>query len=279
MAARRRLRESGIEAFDLEARLLAAFASGKSVQKFLQDSRFYVTNDDFEESLGSMLDRRLRGEPVAYITGEWEFFGLPLYVTSDTLIPRPDSEVLAHAAIEILHTTARNTRCIDLCTGTGCIGIAIAAHVPNARVVLADISQSALDVARMNVKRHSMSRMVTCVEADAEQAPPMLMGRFDVLVCNPPYIPTGDIDGLDVSVKDYEPRLALDGGEDGLKFYRAIISGWSPVILSGGYLAFEVGIGQAEAVTQLLRESGFDNIITRKDSMGIDRVVLARKSY
>lgn len=224
-----------------------------------------------------MIERRIAGEPVAYITGEWEFFGIPLKVTADTLIPRDDSEILAQSAIDILHTTARNTRCIDLCTGTGCIGIAIASHVPNCRVVLADVSMNALAVARQNVQRLNLTRMVTCIEADASQTPPMLMGRFDLLVCNPPYIPTSDIEGLDKSVRDYEPHLALDGGEDGLKFYRDIVTNWSSVIMAGGYIAFECGVGQAEAVKNILRTNGFDSIIIRKDTQNIDRAVIARK--
>ena len=224
-----------------------------------------------------MVDRRLRGEPVAYITGEWSFFGLTVKVTPDTLIPRTDTEVLAETAIELLRAMGRSTRCMDLCTGSGCVGLAVAANVKDCRVILGDKSLKALAVARQNMLETNLSRMVTCVEADAEAKPPLLLGRFDLLVANPPYIPTEDLKTLDGSVRDYEPMLALDGGADGLRFYRSITEYWSDALRDGGAIAFECGVGQAQAVGEILRAAGYEDIGIRTDTAGIERVVTGRK--
>ncbi|MCF0121165.1 MAG: peptide chain release factor N(5)-glutamine methyltransferase, partial [Oscillospiraceae bacterium] len=168
-------------------------------------------------------------------------------------------------------------RCLDLCTGSGCIGLAIAANTENIRVVLADKSPKALAVARQNTLRNNLSRRMTCVEADVELAPPAILGTFDMIVCNPPYIPTADIAQLDRSVRAYEPMMALDGGDDGLRFYRAVTEKWSALLKPGGHLLFEVGIGQAGDVSALMAQAGFEDINIIADTAGIDRVVYGRK--
>ncbi len=224
-----------------------------------------------------MVDRRLKGEPVAYITGEWGFYGLNIKVTPDTLIPRTDTELLAETAIGLLRSADRDTRCMDLCTGSGCVGLAVAANVKNCRVILGDKSLKALAVARQNMLENNLSRMVTCVEADAEARPPLLLGRFDLIVCNPPYIPTEDLKTLDRSVRDYEPMLALDGGTDGLRFFRTITTCWADSLRDGGMIAFECGAGQAQAVGDILLGGGFEDIMVKVDTAGIERVVTGRK--
>ena len=217
--------------------------------------------------------RRLSGEPVAYIIGEWEFYGLPLDISREVLIPRSDTEVLAERAILLTRAAGDGARVLDLCAGSGCVGLAVAANAPDCRVVLADLSEGALRICKQNVRRNQLNARVTCVQADAMTAPAPALWDFDVIACNPPYIPHGDLANLDVSVRDYEPWGALDGGEDGLDFYRAVSARWGTALRLGGTLIFEVGIGQAPDVEQIMAQNGFENIVTHQDTRGIWRVV------
>lgn len=272
LSVRKALKAAGVEAFSLEARLLCACAADKTTEQFLRDMKFYVS-DGYVEKVGEMLTRRLKGEPTAYITGEWEFYGLPMEITSDVLIPRNDTEILADRAIELLKGRMSSKRVLDLCTGSGCIGIAVAANVPDSRVILIDKSLRAMSVARANVLKNNVMRNVTCVDADALKAPPILLGSFDMILCNPPYIPSQDIAGLDSSVKDYEPVMALDGGADGLEFYRSVASKWKTILKPKGILMFECGEGQAQSVAEIMDRCGFTNLTAFKDTLGIDRVM------
>jgi release factor glutamine methyltransferase len=272
LAVRKELKTAGIDAFSLEARLLCACASGKDQEHFVRDLRLYAS-DDYAQKVSDLVRRRLGGEPVAYITGEWEFYGLPMTVSPDVLIPRTDTELLAEKAIEKLRYSMGSKRVIDLCTGSGCVGIAVAANIPDSRVILIDNSPAALEICRVNILRNSVNSIVTCVEADALKAPPVLFGYYDMILCNPPYIPSMDIIGLDTSVRDFEPRAALDGGDDGLDFYRSVSSKWKTVLKPGGVLMFEVGAGQAKDAANIMRSCGFTNIKTYKDTLNIDRVV------
>ena len=224
-----------------------------------------------------MLGRRLAGEPVAYITGVWEFRGLPMEVSPDVLIPRVDTEVLAEEAISWLLQNRREARVLDLCSGTGCIGCAIADALPQSHVVLADISPEAIDLSRRNVARNGLAGRVSYMLADATKAPPVMSGMFDLIVSNPPYIASFDILTLDASVRDYEPIWALDGGEDGLDFYRAIVKSWPSALRPGGALMFEVGEEQAVEVRALMLEAGLRSAETVLDTRGVERVVKAVK--
>lgn len=276
ISLRNRLRDAGIEAAALEARLIAATAAGKSTEKLLRDMRYYAT-DEVERRAEEMVQRRLAGEPVAYITGVWEFRGLPMEVSRDVLIPRIDTEVLAETAIKYLKDTGRlDARVLDLCSGTGCIGCAIAAELPRVRVVLADVSAAAMDISRRNVERNGLGGRVSFLPADVMKLPPLMTGSFDLVVSNPPYIPTVEIMTLDPSVRDYEPVWALDGGEDGLDFYRAILKNWHGVIRQGGELMFEVGEDQAERVKDLMRMAGLREARSFPDTQNIQRVVAAK---
>lgn len=269
---RQRLREAGVEGAQLEARELLCHAAGKNREQFYRDMALYAP-DPVEEKLAALVERRLAGEPVAYLIGEWEFYGLTLDVTPDVLIPRMDTEVLAERAILLARAAGEGARVLDLCAGSGCVGLAVAANVPTCRVVLADVSEAALKICKGNVRRNELNARVTCVQADALQKPDAALWDFDVIACNPPYIPTGDLAGLDVSVRDYEPRSALDGGADGLDFYRAIAAQWGSALRLGGSLLFEVGINQAMDVAALLERSGFEDIQSTQDTQGIPRVV------
>ena len=268
---RKRLKAEGIEAFALEARLLASAAAGKTKEEFLRDLNLYV-NANYEAKVAEMTEKRLSGEPIAYVTGEWEFYGIPIIVNRDVLIPRVDTEVLVGRAIGELRKMS-GRRVLDLCSGSGCIGIAVAVNIPDAKVVLVDKSLAAMRVARSNVLRNGVARSVTCVDADAREVPPMLLGRYDMILSNPPYIPTADIETLDESVKDNEPRMALDGGKDGLDFYRDIAKKWKVLLRDGGRLMFECGIGQAQSVRAIMEENGFEDIKVFKDTMDIERIV------
>ena len=273
LETRKKLKAAGIEAYALEARLLIAGAAGKTQEEFLSDLKLYVSAS-FEEKVASLVQRRLDGEPVAYITGEWEFYGIPLYISRDVLIPRMDTELLAEKAIELLRSHDGVSRVLDLCCGSGCIGVAIASHVPDSRVIMIDNSSRALSVARLNVLKRNLTRTVTCMEADALKDPPMMIGKLDLIVCNPPYIATEEVLSLDESVRDYEPWGALDGGEDGLDFYRAIASRWKVLLREHGCIFFECGEGQARDVAEILHENGFGTTVMFQDTAGVDRVVI-----
>ena len=268
---RQQLRKAGIEAATLEARELVCFGTGKSRDELTRDGGLYAS-PELERRVRDLVDRHLAGEPVAYLIGEWEFDGLPLDISRDVLIPRPDTEVLTEQAIGYIKTLGE-CRVLDLCAGSGCIGLAVAAQAPQSRVVLGEWSDGALKICRQNIRRNGLSGRVVPMQADAREKPEKSLGDFRCIVCNPPYIPRADIDGLDNSVRDYEPHLALDGGEDGLDFYRAISEKWRDALTPGGRLYFEVGIGQADSVLRIMRAQGFGDIQVVKDLHGIPRVV------
>lgn len=269
---RKRLRAAGVDAAQMEARELVCYASGKTREQFFRDLPLYASAE-VEERVAELMSRRMAGEPVAYIIGEWEFYGLSLDISRDVLIPRADTEVLAHRAIDLAKAAGEGARVLDLCAGSGCVGLAVAANAPQCRAVLADLSEEALKLCKQNVRRNNLNARVTCVLADALKPPSSVLWDFDVIACNPPYIPTGDLPGLDPSVRDYEPILALDGGADGLDFYRAVASKWGAALRLGGKLLFEVGYHQAGDVELIMAQYGFENIQTHQDTAGIWRVV------
>ena len=269
---RRQLRAAGVAASTLEARELVCFGTGKTREQLQMDGRLYAS-PELERRVRDLVDRHLAGEPVAYLIGEWEFFGLPLDISADVLIPRPDTEVLAQEAISYLRALAGETRVLDLCAGSGCIGLAVASQVEGARVVLGEYSDAALKICRQNIRRNGLSGRVVPIQVDALSKPDRSLGEFHCIISNPPYIPRADMETLDTSVKDYEPHMALDGGEDGLDFYRSIVEKWKEALVPGGRLYFEVGIGQADEVLRLMRREGFGDIQVVKDLNDIPRVV------
>ena len=273
LSTRNLLRQSGIEAYALEARELVAGAAGKTTAQLLRDINLYTTSQ-VENTVLDYTARRLRGEPVAYITGSWEFYGLTMKVTPDVLIPRMDTEVIVDAVKEILTGYKMDARVLDLCCGSGCITCAIGHELPATRLVAVDISASALEVCRKNIATNRLSSRAICVQADATASPPLSMGQFDMIISNPPYIASDEIMTLDPSVRDFEPIWALDGGPDGLKFYKAIIKYWKALLRSGGALLFEVGEDQAEPVKEMLLAGGFRSVSTRLDTLGVERVVI-----
>ena len=269
---RARLKKAGIDAAQLEARELVCYAADKSREQLYRDMHLYASAE-LEKRVDDLVRRRLDGEPGAYIIGEWEFYGLPLNISQDVLIPRADTEVLAERGIQKAREAGAGARVLDLCAGSGCVGLAIAANAPECRVVLGELSEGALRICKQNVRRNNLNARVTCLSVDALEPPASSLWDFDVIVSNPPYIPTADIEGLEHSVKDFEPLMALDGGEDGLDFYRFIAAKWKTALRLGGTLIFEVGIGQAPAVEEILAMNGYEDIKTTIDTGEIWRVV------
>lgn len=271
---RTELRRAGDEEATQSARELVCAAAAKTREELVRDGSLYAS-PEVEKNARELVKRHLAGEPVAYLIGEWEFYGLPLDISPAVLIPRPDTEVLATKLIDAARG-AGACRILDLCAGSGCIGLAAAANLPNARVLLGEYDEEALKICRQNIRRNQLSARVTSLRIDAREKPSRQLGEFDCIVSNPPYIPTADIEALDPSVRDHEPHLALDGGADGLDFYRVIADKWRDALLPNGLMAFEVGIGQADEVLRIMRANGFGDIQIVKDLHGIPRVVYGR---
>lgn len=258
------------------ARELVCAASGKTAEQIIADREIYAS-EEVCELTESFVQRRLRGEPMPYILGQWDFYGMTLIVTPDVLIPRDDTVVVTELAIKKAMYLEQNPRILDLCTGSGCIGLAVARRVKDARVTLGDISPAALRVARRNISQLKLTGRVNCVDMDARKPAQEFLGTYDLIVSNPPYVTTKQMQQLDPSVRDFEPHLALDGGEDGLDFYRAIINNYSSALAPRGYLCFEFGMGQENAVCSLLRKGGYEILELKKDTADITRAVLAQK--
>lgn len=222
--------------------------------------------------------RLLNDEPLAYILGEWEFYGLKLFVSPDVLIPRDDTCAVAELAINRSLFLERDPRILDLCCGSGCIGLAVASRVKDARVTLADISKEALAVAKKNIAQNKLGGRMSIFQVDARKKAPNFLGKFDMIVSNPPYITGEEMKQLPRSVDAFEPHLALYGGEDGLDFYRAILANFTPALKPGGCVCFEFGMGQGDAVCRLLEENDYTVLERKRDYNDRERAVLAQYS-
>ena len=261
---RRELKRGGIIDTTLEARELTCFGVNKTKEELTRDGRLYAP-PELERRVRELTARHLAGEPVAYLIGEWEFYGLPLDISKDVLIPRPDTEVLVDQALPYIRSLG-DCRVLDLCAGSGCIGLAAASQCPGVHAVLGEFSDAALKICRQNIRRNGLTGRVIPMTVNALERPDRALGEFHCILSNPPYIPRDDIPGLDHSVRDYEPHLALD-------FYRSISEKWKAALAPGGRLYFEVGIGQADAVLRIMRAQGFGDIQVVKDHNEIPRVV------
>lgn len=220
--------------------------------------------------------RLLREEPLAYVLGEWEFYGLKLYVNRDVLIPRDDTCAVTELAINHGLFLEKDPRILDLCCGSGCIGLAVASRVKDARITLADVSKEALAVAKKNIARNKLGGRMSIFQVDAREKAPSFLGKFDMIVSNPPYITREEMAHLPRSVEDYEPHLALFGGEDGMDFYRAIIGNYTSVLKPGGWLCLEFGMGMGDAVCALLEENDYTVVERKRDFNDRERAVLAQ---
>ncbi len=259
----------------LMARNLLAVFSGKTQEEILAGRDLYAS-EEIGRKMEEATARLLKDEPLAYILGEWDFYGLRLHVNEHVLIPRDDTCAVVGLAIRQALFLPEQPRILDLCTGSGCIGLAVASRIKDARVTLADISREALAVAKRNIVSHKMTGRVSCVPVDALKAAPAFLGKFDMIISNPPYITGEEMKHLPVSVKDYEPHLALFGGLDGLDFYRSIAANYAKVLKPGGFLAFEFGEEQGDDICRILEENGYTILERTKDFNDTERAVLAQ---
>ena len=274
-ARRALLQQEDVQMAGMMARQLLCHVSGKAADVILNEREVYAS-EEVCRGMEKGLKRLLEGEPLAYVLEEWEFYGLPLKVTPHVLIPRDDTCAVTEMAIRKALFLEQDPRILDLCCGSGCIGLAIASRVKDARVTLADISPEALAIAKENAALNKLSGRVRCVAADALKPAFPFLGKFDMIVSNPPYITGAEMRELDPSVKDYEPHLALYGGEDGLDFYRSIAENYAPALKPGGYLCFEFGMGQGDDVCRILAENGYTILERTRDYNDRERAVLAR---
>ena len=249
------------------------------LQKVLGVDRLYillnlerVLSEDEEQLFNKFINERLNNRPIAYIVGNREFMGLDFFVKEGVLIPRPDTEVLVEEVIELAKKKdAKNI--LDIGTGSGAITVSLAKYLENVKVTSVDISDIALEIGKRNAISNEVDDRITFVKSDLFTNIDKET-KFDIIVSNPPYIKREVIDTLDKQVKDYEPYNALEGGVDGLDFYRAITKQAKNYLKKGGILAYEVGHDQSEDVSKLMEMDGYTNIYTLKDLQQIDRVVI-----
>lgn len=229
---------------------------------------------DHWEPYFELLQRRRLGEPIQYIIGKAEFYGLPFRVAPDVLIPRPETEYAVEKVIG-LAASFPSPRIVDIGTGSGAIAVAIARHAPNATITAIDLSEPALTIARENAKRLGFADQIRFLQGDLLN--PVAGEQFDIIVSNPPYVPEADRPTLSVEVRDHEPSLALFAGKDGLDIYRRLIPQALAHLVAGGYIALEIGYGQSPAILDLLSAAGFNNIEFTPDLQGIPRVATAQR--
>ncbi len=263
------LKEAGIQEAELDAWYLLEFVTG------IGRAYYYARPSKAVADQDALRYRKLLGErrqriPLQHLTGQQEFMGLPFLVNDQVLVPRQDTEILAEQALSRMK---EGDRVLDMCTGSGCILLSLLELGPKAYGVGADLMEGALLVARENARRLGVEASFVRSDLFAAFGPGEM---FDLIVSNPPYIPTGELDKLEPEVKCHDPRVALDGREDGLFFYRRIVEESVSRLKKGGFLLFETGCGQAAAVSALMQAAGFCQIVVKKDLAGLDRVVEGR---
>lgn len=260
-----------------EARMIMSYATGLGTAELITRAKELMRDDDFEE-YQKRIYSRIEGRPLQYILGMQEFMGLPFRVNPSVLIPRLDTEILVEKVVETIdRMSIRRPEVLDLCTGSGAIGISVAAKVPDAIVTMTDVSEEALHTAMGNAGLNSVNRRCIFLLGDMFNAVPDDK-HYDVIVCNPPYIPSAVIDTLDVEVRDNEPRMALDGGKDGLDYYRIIADQAGLHLKSGGVLALEIGCDQAADVKKLLEDAKtYEGTRVIRDLAHLDRVIMTTR--
>ncbi len=257
------------------ARDLLCHVTGKTREQLIADMEMYASQD-VSSAMEDAVSRVVAGEPLAYILGQWDFYGMTLLVNPSVLIPRDDTCAVTDLAIKKGLFLDASPRILDLCTGSGCIGLAIAHRIKDAKVTLADISRDAMAVAKKNITLQKLTGRVSCVQANALEKPAAFLGKFDMIVSNPPYITSQEMQELPHSVKDFEPHLALHGGEDGLIFYRAIAENYAQALKPGGFLCFEFGMGQGDDICKILEDNGYTILERTRDYNDRERAVLAQ---
>ena len=269
--AEKELKNAGIADYKSDAELILCHLTGWNYSQLILNLSSDLSTETVQK-INETVELRKTRIPLQYILGTQCFCGLDFFCEEGVLIPRFDTETLVETVLEI-DKTQNFATAIELCTGTGCISASLARYGSFSRIYASDISEKALKLAGKNIESLGLSRKITLLQGSVWE--PFKDIKADIIVSNPPYIPSGEIRKLDEEVR-HEPRLALDGGADGLDFYREILRDAKSHLNNGGYIFFETGFDQKEAVTELLKEAGFTGIETRKDLGGNHRVVLGR---
>ena len=263
------LTQAGIDEAELDARYILEYITGLNNAQYFIHSEDIIEKNKAEEFF-RLIERRSKRIPLSYVIGTRDFFGLTFKVDENVLIPEQETELLVEEVIK--HSERKSV--LDMCTGSGCIAISIALFGKPSKVAASDISEKALEVARENAKSLKAGE-ISFIQGDMFEN---VTEKFDIIVSNPPYIETGEIDELMPEVRDYLPRLALDGDEDGLKFYRIISKEAVKKLNKNGRIFYEIGYNQSRAVASILLENGFTDIKVIKDYSGLDRIVMAKLS-
>jgi release factor-specific protein-(glutamine-N5) methyltransferase len=260
-----------------EARIILSYATGMTQSQIIAHSKELMKEDDFEEYERRIQDR-LTGTPLQYITGVQDFMGIPIRVNRNVLIPRLDTEVVVEEALKIIEEKGwAHPDVLDMCTGSGAIGVSIAVKSPESIVTMTDISEEALKTAMQNAGLNEVNRKCVFLLGDMFDALPPDR-EYDMIICNPPYIETKEIERLSIEVREKEPRLALDGGKDGLDFYRRIAKDAGAHLRTGGVLVLEIGYDQAGSVKRILgKAKTFTDIHKIRDLAGLDRAIIAER--
>jgi release factor glutamine methyltransferase len=269
------LKRAKVETAVLTADLLLGFILNWDRVRVLSHGEHAVADETWA-TLQELIRRRIKGEPLQYLTGEREFYNLSFRVTPDVLIPRPETELLVEKAIEIIQGSFSNARFLDVGTGSGCIAVSVAHSVPSSQGWAVDISAGALQIAARNAVRHGVAKRLQLIRANLLDCfPPKQC--FDLILCNPPYIPLQDYGSLPFEVRDHEPHEALFAGESGLEIYHRLIPGGSSRLFPGGYLLIELGADQACSVKGIVEEAGLSVEMIVDDLRGIPRCLVGRK--
>lgn len=264
------LKSNNIESPKLKARLLLQYVLNKKREQLIIYDKEQITKQE-ERTYMLNIEKLIKGIPLQHITNSQEFMKMNFFVNSNVLIPRPDTEVLVEEVIK-LGKTKKNPTILDLCTGSGAIAISIAKYLPNCKVYASDVSRDALEVAKINATNNEVSDKIEFIESDLFEN--MKGIKFDIIVSNPPYIKTGVIKTLDKEVQK-EPIIALDGGKDGLKFYKKIVEEAYSHLKFNSYLCFEIGYDQKEEVEEIIKDAKtYSDTYCKKDLYGNDRVIV-----
>lgn len=267
-----KLKSNNIESPKLKARLLLQYVLNKKREQLIIYDNEQITQQQ-EKVYMQNLEKLIKGTPLQHITNSQEFMKMNFYVNNHVLIPRPDTEILVEEVIKIAKEYA-NPVILDLCTGSGAIAVSLAKYLPNAKVYASDISKKTLEVAKINAKNNEVENKIEFLESNLFEKIKNI--KFDIIVSNPPYIRTEVIEGLDTEVKQ-EPMIALDGGEDGLKFYKEIVEQAYPYLKLGSYLCFEIGYDQKIDVIEIIENSKkYEKTYCKKDLYGNDRVIVTK---
>ncbi len=270
------LRKAGVPEARREAGSLLAHIIGRDRSFIISHAEDSITSEE-QERFAEFLDERAKGKPLQYITGHQDFFGLDFEVTAEVLIPRPETELLVEAALKLAPNLEAASFICDVGTGSGCIAVTLLHGLPQARGIAIDVSEAAIEVAKRNASKHSVSERLEFLVSDCFAELDRKNPVFDLIVSNPPYVPVGQLEGLQREVRDYEPHLALEAGADGLSIIRRLLVDARVYLKAGGHFLFEIGIDQREAVEQLVDERVWKLLAIHPDLQGIPRTVVLEK--